>query len=71
MNFAIALNKRLCPLPESSGSRDWSLFLRDMQQCCAKVMCYTYGLSQDHFFSNELVVDDVLRNLELLGEAVK
>ena len=71
MNFAIALNKRLCPLPESSGSRDWSLFLRDMQQCCAKVMCYTYGLSQDHFFSNELVVDAVLRNLELLGEAVK
>jgi hypothetical protein len=24
------LNRRLCPLPESSGSRDWSLFLRDI-----------------------------------------
>lgn len=58
-------------MPESSGSRDKSLFLRDMQQCCAKVMRYTHGLSQDQFFSNELVVDAVLRNLELLGEAAK
>lgn len=30
LNVAIALNRRLCPLPESSGSRDWSLFLRDI-----------------------------------------
>jgi uncharacterized protein with HEPN domain len=42
-----------------------------MQQCCAKVMRYTHGLSQDQFFSSELVYDAVLRNLELLGEAAK
>ncbi|MFO0137311.1 MAG: DUF86 domain-containing protein [Cyanobacteriota bacterium] len=42
-----------------------------MLQCCAKVMRYTHGFSQDQFFSNELVYDAVLRNLELLGEAAK
>ena len=58
-------------MPESSGSRDWSLFFRDMHHCCAKVMRYTHGLSQDQFLGNELVYDAVLRNLELLGEAAK
>ena len=58
-------------MPEASGPREWSLFLKDMQQFCAKVMRYTDGLSQDQFFSNELIFDAVLRNLELLGEAAK
>jgi uncharacterized protein with HEPN domain len=42
-----------------------------MQQLCAKVMRYTDGLSQDQLFSNELIFDAVLRNIELLGEAAK
>ena len=42
-----------------------------MQQFCAKVMRYTDDLSQDQFFSNELICDAFLRNLELLGEAAK
>jgi len=58
-------------LPEASGPREWSPFLKDMQQLCAKVMRYTDGLSQDQFFSNELIFDAVLRNIELLGEAAK
>ena len=58
-------------MPEASGPREWSPFLKDMQQLCAKVMRYTDGLSQDQLFSNELIFDAVLRNLELLGEAAK
>lgn len=42
-----------------------------MQPCCTKVLRYTHGLGQDQFFSNELVVEAVLRNLELLGSAAK
>jgi uncharacterized protein with HEPN domain len=42
-----------------------------MRKFCAKVMRYTHGLSRDQFLGNELVVDAVLRNLELLGEAAK
>ena len=32
---------------------------------------YCEGMSQVQFFANELVVDAVLRNLELLGEAAR
>lgn len=42
-----------------------------MQGFCAKVMRYTDGLSQQQFLDDELVLDAVLRNLELLGEAAK
>ena len=58
-------------MPEASTSRDWTLFLRDMQRFCAKVMRYSAGLNQQQFLADELTVDAVLRNLELLGEAAK
>jgi len=45
------------------------LFLRDMQRFCAKVMRYTEGLDRQQFLADELIIDAVLRNLELLGEA--
>ena len=58
-------------MPEASGARDWTLFLRNMQHFCAKVIRYTGGLDQQQFLTDELTVDAVLRNLELLGEAAK
>ena len=58
-------------MPEASTSRDWTLFLRDMQRFCGKVMRYSAGLNQQQFLADELTVDAVLRNLELLGEAAK
>jgi len=58
-------------LPESGCPRDWALFLMDMQVFCAKVVRYSDGLSQQQFLDNELILDAVLRNLELLGEAAK
>lgn len=58
-------------MPEVGGSRDWSLFLGDMQCCCAKVRRYAEGMTQEQFFADERTVDAVLRNLELLGEAAK
>ena len=58
-------------MPDHGGSRDWSLFLRDMECFCSRVLRYTEGLSAEQFATNELVNDAVLRNLELLGEAAK
>lgn len=58
-------------MPDPAGSRDWSLFLGDMQRFCSKVMRYSEDLSADQFEADELVRDAVLRNLELLGEAAK
>lgn len=58
-------------MPDRVDARDWSLFLRDMQCFCSRVLRYTDGMTAEQFATNELVNDAVLRNLELLGEAAK
>jgi uncharacterized protein with HEPN domain len=47
------------------------LFLRDIQTCCQKIIRYTNGLTNDSFLKNEVVYDATLRNIEIIGEAVK
>jgi uncharacterized protein with HEPN domain len=56
-------------LPDRQGSRDWTLFLGDMQRFCSGVLLYCDGMNAEQFVADELVTDAVLRNLELLGEA--
>ena len=58
-------------LPDRQRNRDWTMFLSDMQIFCDKILRYTNGLNQQAFFANDVVLDAVLRNLELLGEASK
>jgi hypothetical protein len=40
-----------------------------MQGCCTKILRYSQGLTKQHFLEDEMLVDAVLRNLEVLGEA--
>lgn len=58
-------------MPDRQGSRDWTLFLGDMQRFCSRVLRYCDGMNAEQFAADELVTDAVLRNLELLGEAAK
>ena len=44
-------------MPEASGARDWTLFLRDMQHFCSKVMRYTSDLDQQQFLADEMILD--------------
>ena len=52
-------------------SRDESLSLADVQESCEKVIRFTKGMTYKDFVQNELHFDAVLRNLEIIGEAVK
>ena len=52
-------------------SRDYRLFLEDISNSCQKILLYTQGLSYGDFIQGEIVYDAVLRNLEIIGEAVK
>ncbi len=52
-------------------SRDYRLFLDDILQSCEKILRYTKGQTLEQFLSSELAYDAVLRNLEIIGEAVK
>ena len=52
-------------------SRDPRLYLDDILESCRKVGRYVQGLSKDEAMGNELIVDAVLRNLMVIGEAAK
>lgn len=52
-------------------SRDWRLYWKDILQSCRKIERYTAGLDRSAFEADEKTRDAVLRNLEIIGEAVK
>ena len=52
-------------------SRDPRLYLDGILESCRKVERYVQGLSKDEAMGNELIVDAVLRNLMVIGEAAK
>ncbi|MDZ7292186.1 MAG: DUF86 domain-containing protein [candidate division KSB1 bacterium] len=52
-------------------SRDYRLFLDDMRECCEKILRYAQGLTFEQFTGDEKTSDAVVRNLEIIGEAVK
>ncbi len=53
------------------SKRDVKLFLYDIIECIEKIERYTKNLNFEDFIKNDLVVDAVIRNLEIIGEAVK
>lgn len=52
-------------------SRDWRMYLGDMQAACARIASYSDGLSRATFESHGLAYDAIIRNIELLGEAAR
>lgn len=52
-------------------SRDYSLYLEDIQLALERIERYTTGQTFEEFCADEMRVDAVVRNLETLGEAVK
>lgn len=51
--------------------RDFKVYLEDIQTAIAKVRRYTSGLKKSDLKEDELRLDAVIRNLEIIGEAVK
>ena len=52
-------------------SRDWRLYLDDMEVACEKVVRYVGSLDREAFLADEKTYDAVLRNLEIIGESAK
>jgi len=46
-------------------------FLRDIAEACTRIEMYTQNLSYDEFLKNTEKQDAVIRNIEIIGEAVK
>lgn len=51
--------------------RDELLYLEDIQESSEKVLKFTKGMTYKDFVNDDLHFDAVLRNLEIIGEAVK
>ncbi len=51
--------------------RDYEIYLEDIREAIGKIKRYTTGLSRETFGSDDKTVDAVVRNLEIIGEAVK
>lgn len=52
-------------------SRDWLLYLDDIVQSAEKICRYLRGLSFEQFRENDALLDAVLFNLGVIGEAAK
>jgi uncharacterized protein with HEPN domain len=52
-------------------SRNEVLYLADIEESCEKVLRFTKGMTYKEFIHDDLHFDAVLRNLEIIGEAVK
>jgi uncharacterized protein with HEPN domain len=51
--------------------RDYKVFLEDILEAIRKIRDYTDGLSLQAFTADAKTFDAVIRNLEIIGEAVK
>lgn len=52
-------------------SRDYRLYLDDMQTSAEKIVKYTRGMSFEAFTEDNKTFDAVVLNLEIIGEATK
>lgn len=51
--------------------RDFKIFLKDIIEAISRIETYTKDFSFEDFCGNKLVQDGVVRNLEIIGEAIK
>ena len=52
-------------------SRSLRLYLEDILTSGAKLIRYTQGMNFEEFIADERTFDAVVRNLQIIGEAVK
>lgn len=47
--------------------REYMLFIKDISDCAKKIMDYTKGKTYEEFTGNPMLMDAVIRNLEIIG----
>jgi uncharacterized protein with HEPN domain len=53
------------------SKRDWRLLFEDMLDSISRIEKYTGQVTQNEFINNQMMVDAVVRNIEIIGEASK
>jgi uncharacterized protein with HEPN domain len=52
-------------------SRDWQLRIDDVLEACDRIEAYLEGYDYDRFEQDNKTIDAVIRQFEVMGEAVK
>jgi uncharacterized protein with HEPN domain len=56
-------------MKQNRSSRDWSFRIKDILQAIENIEKYTAKMTFLQFKKNQLVMDAVIRNFEIIGEA--
>jgi len=51
------------------SKRDWKILFEDILEAINKIEDYTTGINLQSFKSNSMLLDAVVRNIEIIGEA--
>jgi uncharacterized protein with HEPN domain len=51
--------------------KDMILFIEDILECIENIEDFIYDVSKGDFYDNKMAQDAVVRNIEVIGEAVK
>ena len=51
--------------------KDYKVYFKDISESINKIEKYVKNLNFEKFLKNELIQDAVIRNLEIIGEAIK
>ena len=51
--------------------KDNLIYIEHIEGCIQKILQYTKNIQQKEFLENTMISDAVIRNLEIIGEAVK
>jgi uncharacterized protein with HEPN domain len=54
-----------------SSTKDWTIRVRHILDAIAKIQRYVAGLTEETFGADSMVVDAVVRNFQIIGEAVR
>ena len=52
-------------------SRNYSLYLQDVVKAIDRIASYIEGVARGEFETDQMRLDAVIRNLQIIGEAVK
>ncbi len=56
---------------KQNTSKSYDIYIKEIIKSIEKIEKYISNISKEEFIKNELIIDAIVRNLEIIGEAVK
>ncbi|MEM2131034.1 MAG: DUF86 domain-containing protein [Candidatus Woesearchaeota archaeon] len=56
---------------KQNTSKSYDIYIKDIIKSIEKIEKYINNISKEEFIKKDLIIDAVVRNLEIIGEAVK